>query len=115
MALLRRAGFAALALLAGAAVSLCTVLLHGYTWGLLLGTATTIAALVALPPGWWARLPFALGWVVVLWLGTTRRPEGDYLVASDARGYTLLVVGMLVLAGGFVGLVRRRPVDQAGA
>ncbi|MEV5001267.1 hypothetical protein [Nocardioides sp. LML1-1-1.1] len=113
MTLLARGGLVVPALLAGAAVSVCTVLLHGYTWGLVLGTATTLAALVALPPGWWARLPFALGWVVVLWLGTTRRAEGDYLVASDTRGYALLVVGMLVLAGGFVGLVRRGPADQA--
>lgn len=115
MTLLRRGVLAVLALLAGAAVSVCTVALHGYTWGLVLGTVTTAAALVALPPGWWARLPFALGWVGVLWLATTRRPEGDYLVASDAHGYTLLVVGMLVLAGGCLGLVRRRPADQAEA
>ncbi len=113
MTLLRRGGLAVLALLAGAAVGLCTVLLHDYTWGLLLGVATTVAALVACPPGWWARLPFALGWVAVLWLATTERPEGDYLVSSDTRGYALLVVGMVVLAAGFVGLVRRRPADQA--
>lgn len=115
MALLRRGLLAALCLLGGAAVSTCTVLLHDYLGGLVLGVVTTVALLVALPPGWWSRLAFSAGWVVVLWLATTKRPEGDYLVSSDASGYALLVAGMVVLAAGFVGLVRRtRPaVDPA--
>lgn len=107
MAHLRRVPLAVLWLLAGLAVSTCTVLLHDYVWGLALGVVTTAAAMVALPPGWWSRLAFAVGWVTVLWRGTTQRPEGDYLVSSDASGYALLVAGIVVLAGGFVGLVRR--------
>ena len=103
---------AAACLLGGAAVALCAVLLHDYLWGLLLGIVTTLACLVALPGGWWARLPFALGWVVVLWLATTERPEGDYLVSADTDGYALLVSGIGVLAGGFVGLVRRRAAPE---
>ncbi len=116
MALLRRGLLAVLCLLGGAAVSTCTVLLHDYAWGLALGVVTTAALLVALPPGWWARLAFAVGWVVVLWQATTQRPEGDYLVSSDASGYALLVAGMVVLAAGFVGLTRRRrpAVDSGG-
>lgn len=116
MAHLRRAPLAVLCLLGGAAVSTCAVLLHGYAWGLVLGVVTTFALLVALPPGWWSRLAFAIGWVVVLWRATTERPEGDYLVSSDASGYLLLLAGMVVLVGGFVGLVRRdRPDgDPAG-
>lgn len=113
---LRRGLLAVLCLLGGSAVSVCTVFLHDYAWGLALGVVTTAALLVALPPGWWSRLPFAIGWVAVLWQGTTQRPEGDYLVSSDASGYALLVAGMAVLAGGFVGLVRRgRPAaDPVG-
>jgi hypothetical protein len=115
MALLRRGLLAVLCLLGGVAVSTCSVLLHDYAWGLVLGVGTTAALLVALPPGWWSRLAFAVGWVTVLWLATTERPEGDYLVSSDASGYVLLVAGMLVLAAGFVGLVRRsRPAADSG-
>lgn len=111
MAHLRRVPLAVLCLLGGLAVSTCTVLLHGYPWGLVLGVATTAAVMVALPPGWWSRLAFAIGWVTVLWRATTQRPEGDYLVSSNPSGYALLVAGMVVLGGGFVGLVRR---DVAG-
>lgn len=115
MAHLRHGLLAVACLLGGVAVSTCTVLLHDYAWGLVLGVVTTFAALVALPPGWWSRLAFAIGWVGVLWQGTTERPEGDYLVSSDVSGYVLLGVGMLVLAGGFVGLVRRgRPAGDSG-
>ena len=95
-------------LLLGVGVSVCTVLVHGYPWGLVLGLAATAATLVALPGGWWARLPFALGWVAVLVVLTPQRPEGDYLVAGDAGGYVLLAGGAGVLAGGMVGLLSRR-------
>ena len=107
MAHLRRVLLAVPCLLGGAAVSTCSVLLHDYAWGLALGVVTTFALLVALPPGWWSRLAFAIGWVVVLWQATSERPEGDYLVSSDVSGYLLLLAGMLVLAGGVAGLVRR--------
>ncbi|KRB76951.1 hypothetical protein ASE01_09275 [Nocardioides sp. Root190] len=97
-------------LVVGAAVGLCSVLLHDHLWGLLLGVATTLAVMVALPGGA-ARLGFAIGWVAVLWRATTERPEGDYLVSSDANGYVLLGFGLVVLAGGFTGLVGRRVPD----
>jgi hypothetical protein len=100
-------------LVVGAAVGLCVVLLHDYWWGLLLGVATTAALLVALPPTWWGRLAFALGWVVVLWRATTERAEGDYLVSADVSGYGLLGFGLLVLVAGIAGL-RRRPVPVDG-
>ena len=96
-------------LVLGFGVALCTVLLHGYAWGLALGLAATAATLVALPGGWWARLPFALGWTALLAVVTPQRPEGDYLVAADAKGYALLVAGIVVLAAGFVGIRPRRP------
>lgn len=110
-------GAAALAsLVGGAAVGLGAVLLHDYWWGLLLGVAATVAVLIALPAERGARLAFALGWVVVLWRATTERAEGDYLVSSDVRGYSLLVLGMVVLGAGFLGLARRprRAGDSGG-
>ena len=40
------------------------------------------------------------------------RSEGDYLVASYARGYLLLGAGVAVLLGGIVGL-RHHPAPEA--
>lgn len=109
--MLVRALLAVPCVLLGGGVAVCTVLLHGYPWGLLLGLAATAAVLVALPGGWWSRLPFALGWVAALVVLTLERSEGDYLVASDTSGYAVLVAGAVVLGAGFVGLLPRR--DQA--
>lgn len=116
MTLLLRCSAALASIVGGGAVGLGAVLLHGYWWGLLLGVAATVALLVALPAGASTRLAFSLGWVAVLWRATTERTEGDYLVSSDARGYTLLVFAMVVLAAGFVGLARRprRDGDSGG-
>lgn len=102
-----RALVALACLLLGAAVGLATVLLHGYGWGLGLGIAATAATLVALPGGWWRRLAFALGWTAILGVATAQRPEGDYVISSDASGYLLLATGAVVLGAGFVGLVSR--------
>lgn len=99
-----RAAVAVLVLLGGAAVGGCTLLLHGYWWGLVLGVAATGAVLVALPGGWWRRLPFALGWVAAVLVLSPERPEGDYLVALDAHGYALLGAGVGVMVAGLVGL-----------
>lgn len=103
-------------LVLGAVVGLGTVALHGYGWGVGLGIATTVATLVALPGGWWRRLPFALGWIAILGMATVQRPEGDFVIASDASGYLLLATGAVVLGAGFVGLWPRRttPADAGG-
>ncbi len=100
-------------LVLGAAVGLGSVVLHRYGWGLGLGIAATVATLVALPGGWWRRLPFALGWTTILGVATVQRPEGDYVIASDASGYLLLATGAVVLGTGFVGLVARRTTADA--
>jgi len=94
------------ALVVGGFLSVCTVALHGYAWGLLLGLATVTACLVALPGGWWARLPFAVGWSAVVALASGQRREGDYLVASDVHGYLLLAAAVVVFVCGLLGLVR---------
>jgi hypothetical protein len=96
----------------GAAVGLGTVVLHRYAWGMGLGIAATVATLVALPGGWWRRLPFALGWTAILGVATVQRPEGDYVIASDASGYLLLATGAVVLGSGFVGLLGRRTTAE---
>lgn len=99
-----RVAVAVLALAGGSVVGVCVVALHGYWWGLLLGVATTVALLVAIPGGWWRRLPFALGWFALALLLSVERPEGDVLVESSVNGYLLLGTGVGVLLGGIVGL-----------
>ena len=103
-----RAAVAVLVLLAGGVVGACVLFVHGYWWGLVLGTAATAAWLVAAPGGWWLRLPFAVGWDVAVLALSIERSEGDYLVASNTRGYVLLGTGVAVLIGGIIG-VRRHP------
>lgn len=100
---------AALALLvAGAVTGLATVAVHDRWWGLALAVAATAAVLVALPPGWWSRLSFALGWVgFIAWIANPR-PEGDYAIGQDVEGYLLLVVAFVVLVFGVVTLPRPR-------
>ncbi|MDZ5621804.1 hypothetical protein SFC88_13240 [Nocardioides sp. HM23] len=99
-----RPAVAVLALAGGAVVGVCVVALHAYWWGLLVGFLTTVALLVAIPGGWWRRLPFALGWSAAVVVLTVQRPEGDYLVEQSANGYLLLGAGVGVLLGGVVGL-----------
>lgn len=101
----------------GAGVSLCAVALHGYAWGIVLSLATTAAVLVALPGTWWARLPFALGWVGLLVMVTPERPEGDYLVGGNWSGYLLLGAGLAVFGAGIAVLLppRRAGEDSGGA
>jgi len=108
-----RCAVAVLAFLGGAVIGCCAVFLHGYWWGLLLAVSTTAALLVTIPGGWWRRLPFALGWVAVLFALAAERPEGDYLVAQTTSGYLLLGSGVGVLLAGVVGL-RRHPEPDGG-
>ena len=84
---------------AGAAVGLAAVAVHELWWGLPLATVASAASLVALPAGWWTRLPYAAGWdAMVGWL-TFPRPDGGYVVSADAQGYAVLGLGLLLLAG----------------
>jgi hypothetical protein len=93
-------------LLGGAVVGLAAVALHTIWWGLLLGAAATAATLYALPPGWWLRASFGLGWAATVGFLSVPRPEGDYLISSDANGYLLLGLGVVVLVVSFATLPR---------
>lgn len=103
-----RALLAVPCVLLGFGVSVCVVAVHDHAWGLALGLAATAATLVALPPGWWSRLAFSLGWVAVLVLVTPERAEGDFVVSGDLDGYLLLGAGIAVFGAGFVGLLGPR-------
>ena len=99
----------ALALLvAGAALGLAALVVHATAWGLPLGAAAAVAVLVALPPGVATRLPYALGLTGLFVYAAQARPEGDYLVGADPRGYGLLLVAVVVLIGAVVSVPHRR-------
>ncbi|WP_295658740.1 hypothetical protein [uncultured Nocardioides sp.] len=95
-------------LLLGSATAYAAVLVHTRWWGLLLGLAACACTLVALPGRWWGRLAFAAGWVAVVALAALPRAEGDYLVAADTAGYSLLVATLVVVLGSLVTLGGRR-------
>ena len=93
-------------LAAGAVTGVAAVGLHELWWGFVLTVAAVLAAVVALPPGWWSRLAFVVGFdAVVGWL-TVPRDEGDYLLSQDWQGYGLLVLGIVLLVGALATLPR---------
>ena len=71
-------------------------------------SAPVTADRVALPPTWWGRLAFCLGWAAAVVRLSLARPEGDYLVGADLRGYGLLGVALVLTLVGVVGLARGR-------
>jgi hypothetical protein len=84
-------------LVAGAVTGVATVALHQLWWGLALAAVATIVTVAALPAGWWSRLPFVVGWnLMVGWLSLSR-PEGDYLIGQDPQGYAVLGIGLVLL------------------
>lgn len=93
-------------LVVGAGTGIATVALHQLWWGFLLAFAATLATAYALPPGWWSRLAFVVGWVLMVgWLALPR-PEGDYLISSDVAGYAVLGLGLVLLTFGIATLPR---------
>ena len=84
-------------LVVGAATAVATVALHDLWWGLALAAVVTVFTALALPPGWWSRLAFVVGWVAVVGWLTFPRAEGDYLVSQDVQGYAVLVLAPVLL------------------
>jgi len=100
---------AAGAFLLGLVVALSSVALHQRWWGLPLAIAATATTAYALPPGWWGRMSFALGWVAMVGYLAFPKGEGDYAVSSDAPGYLLLGFAVALLVAATVTL---RPVRR---
>jgi hypothetical protein len=98
---------AALALLVGgAAVGVAAVAVHELWWGLPLTVLAVAPSLVALPAGWWARLPAALGFALVVgWLAIPRA-EGDYVIGSDLQGYLVVTLALVTTVAGIATLPR---------
>jgi hypothetical protein len=91
-----RAAAAVVLLLLGAVVGLSATWTHSRWWALLLGASATLAAEVAASPGL-LRIAYAGGWVAAAAYFLLARPEGDFVVGSTAVGYTVLVLGLLVV------------------
>jgi hypothetical protein len=98
-------------LVLGSVVALAAVAVHrsAFPLGLLLALATTFAV------PWWlmhstrprTAASYVVGWLVVLVVVLVGRPEGDYALAGDLRGYALMaagfvlmLLGVLAVAGG---------------
>src|SRR3954462_11721068 len=88
---------APMTLLAGVAAGVATVAVHQWWWGLLLAVAATLLTLLAAPPGWYTRLPFAVGFAGAVLLLAVPRGEGDYLLGSTAAGYAVLGLALVVV------------------
>lgn len=93
-------------LLLGALVALTAVLVHRTLFPL--GELLAVATSFAVP--WWllrSRHPrtagsYVVGWLAVLVVLVAGRPEGDYVVAGDVRGYLLLAAGFAMIVVGIV-------------
>ncbi len=94
---MRRTAFALGLVPAGAWVCLCLIVLSTRWWGLPLGVMASLLAAFTLSPGL-PRVGFTLGWVGLLGYVVLGRPEGDWAIAADWRGYGLLGCGLLLLA-----------------
>lgn len=99
-----------LLLVAGWATGLATVVLHGLWWGLLLAGAASLTMLAALGSAWWSRLPFGLGWVACVASMYGTRDEGDFVVAGDVSGYTLVALATMIFVVSVVTVARPRRV-----
>ncbi len=95
---------AAACLALGLVVGLSSVALHQRWWGLALGIAATAVTTYALPAGWWARMPFAFGWVAIVAYVAFPRDEGDYALSGDVPGYIMLGFGVALLVAATVTL-----------
>jgi Family of unknown function (DUF6113) len=100
----RRVLAGAVAVLGGVAVGLIGSFVHGITAygvpvGLLAGLLLTLAVCATAGLATGSRGPAAcaaFGWVSIVFLLTTRRPEGDLVVPGTLLGYVWLLGGTLV-------------------
>jgi hypothetical protein len=101
-------------LVLGSVVAVAAVAVHrsAFPLGLLLALVTTFAVpwrlLRSTRPR--AAASYVVGWLVVLAVVVPGRPEGDYALAGDVRGYALMAAGFVLLLLGIVALAGgRRP------
>ena len=107
MAWVRHAGCVLLGLL----VALGAVAVHRlfFPWGLLLAVAATWAVpwrlLLSRSPR--TAASYVVGWLALFALVVAGRPEGDYVLAGDLPGYTLMAAGFVLIVVGIVSIAGR--------
>ncbi len=114
---MQRVGLAVGLLVVGLAVGLASVAVHSLWWGLPLALVATALTAYAAPQGWAGRLPFVLGWAVVVAVLAVPRGEGDFLIAGDVHGYALTGFGLMVVVAALVTLPppRRNAPSESGS
>ncbi len=102
------------AVVAGLAIGTASVWVHDRWWSLALAAAASLVTLWAAPRGL-ARVLYVACWLLPMALFTFARPEGDFVIAQDARGYTFLGLGAAVLMSGIATIPspRRAAADRA--
>jgi hypothetical protein len=104
----------ALCLLLGAAVAIGALAVHRMLvpLGLLLALGATFAT------AWWllravGRTAFwyVVGWLAILVVAVVGRPEGDYVIANDIRGWSMIAAGLVLVVIGLVSLAGSRRLD----
>ena len=83
----------------GATTGVCAIGVDGFTWGALLGAGAILATTYAAPPGA-IRVGFVAGVAIAVGVAVLGRPEGDWAIVADARGYLLLGSTLLALCFG---------------
>jgi hypothetical protein len=97
------------AALIGAVTAVASVTVHRSGIALLV-----VAALASVGVAWELRgtdsprlgTSYCLGWLVVFGVAVAGRGEGDYVVAGDPAGYTLMAVGFALVVLGIAALGR---------
>ncbi|BBH16729.1 hypothetical protein Back2_10160 [Nocardioides baekrokdamisoli] len=102
------------ALTLGLVTAAAAVVLHDLTWTLVLAGVATGSTLWALPAGVRGRVPYALGWMVVLALAVTPTSAGGYLVGSTTTGYAVLGLGLIALSASIATFPLKRRRRLAG-
>jgi len=99
----------------GAAVGLAAVWTHGRWWALALGAAASLTTALAVPAGL-LRVVYVGGWAATAAYFLLARPEGDFVVGSDAPGYVFLGLGLVLLVVGIATVPPRRrlPAKSGG-
>ena len=102
-------------LILGLIVGIAAVALHAYWWGLTLAVVAVATTAYALPAGWWARIPFALGCAAMVAYLALPRGEGDYVIAGDLAGYLLLGSTLALAVAAMVTLRPTRGGESGGS
>ena len=101
--------------LLGAAVALAALAVHrmAVPLGLLFAIGTTFAV------AWWllrSSRPgsgawYVAGWLAVFGVAVLGRPEGDYVIANDVRGWSMIATGLGLVVVGIVSVAGGRRLD----